>query len=623
MTKKQKKMLLRIFLVVLLAPALFLLPQTGWMGHLRLLLFGVSYLIIGYDIFKKAVRGIIHLQPFDENFLMSVAAVGAVVLGEYAEGLAVMFFYQVGEFFQSYAVGKSRNSIRALMDIRPDTANLMGDDGEATAVSPDEVPVGSLILVRVGEKIPIDGVVAEGCSSLDTSALTGESLPRTVSPGDAILSGCINREGLLVVRTTREFGESTVSKILELTQNAGAKKSRSEQFISRFAKIYTPVVCLSALLLAVLPPLVGMLFLETDGAWREWILRALTFLVISCPCALVISVPLGFFAGIGGAGRLGVLIKGSTYLEALARLDTVAFDKTGTLTEGSFAVREVTPVGMSREALLELAAHAEGYSTHPIAESLRRAYEGDIRLSRVSEVEEPAGRGLCARVDGRAVAVGNARLMEELGVSVPSVEVIGTVVHVAVGGQYAGWILVADQIKPDAAEAMSALRRLGIKRTVLLTGDTEAVGSATAEALGMDAARCGLLPGDKVEALESLMGRGRRVGFVGDGINDAPVLSRADVGIAMGGLGSDAAIEAADVVLMQDHPMQLVRAIRIAKKCMRIVYQNIFFAIGVKLICLILGAFGVTGMLMAIFADVGVMILAVLNAIRTLSVQKL
>ncbi len=623
MTRKQKRMLLRILLVICLSPALFLLPPTGWAGHLRALLFAVAYGIIGYDILKKALRGIIRLQPFDENFLMSVAMVGAVLLGEYTEGLAVMFFYQVGELFQSYAVGRSRKSIRDLMDIRPDTANLIREGGEAVEVSPEEVPVGSLILVRPGEKLPLDGVVEEGSSSLDTSALTGESLPRTVAPGDAVISGCVNREGVLRVRTTREFGESTVSKILELTQNAGAKKSRSEKFISRFARIYTPVVCLSALLLAVVPPLFEILFFHGDGAWREWILRALTFLVISCPCALVISVPLGFFAGIGGAGRVGVLIKGSTYLETLARVDTVAFDKTGTLTEGVFSVTDASPVGRDRVSLLELAAHAEGYSTHPIAESLRAAYAEPLDLSRVSEAEELAGRGISARVDGTSVAVGNARLMEGCGLSVPSVPGIGTVVHVAVDGKYAGWILVSDRIKQEAPDAIAALRRLGVKKTVLLTGDTKAVGSAVAATLGVDDASCGLLPGDKVDALEALMKKNSRVAFVGDGINDAPVLSRADVGIAMGGLGSDAAIEAADVVLMQDNPMQLVRAIRIAKKCMAIVCQNIIFAIGIKLICLILGALGLAGMLLAIFADVGVMILAVLNAIRTLSVRRL
>lgn len=609
MTKKQKRVLKRILLSAALLVAVSLLPEWGWVTPV---LFLIPYGIIGYDILRDAVRGIWNRQPFDENFLMAVATVGAFCLGEYAEGVAVMLFYQIGELFQSYAVGKSRRNIGALMDIRPDSANLEGADGGVTTIDPNDVPVGSIILIRPGEKIPLDGVVVEGDSTLDTVALTGESAPREVHPGDEVLSGCVNQSGLLRVQTTCEFGLSTVAKILDLVENASAKKSRSERFISKFARVYTPAVCISALALAVLPPL----FL---GGWGTWIYRALSFLVISCPCALVISIPLGFFAGIGGAGKAGILIKGSNYIETLSQVKTVVFDKTGTLTRGVFDVVDVYENTLPKERVIALAALAESYSSHPISLSLRRAYGKDPRPDAVSDVQELSGRGVRATVDGRTVLVGNDRLLEEHKIAAASCQAAGTVVHVAVDGEYAGYILISDTLKPDAKEAVAALKKSGIARTVMLTGDARSVAESVAGELGIDELHAELLPADKVAYVERLLADSRgKLAFVGDGINDAPVLTRADVGIAMGALGSDAAIEAADVVLMDDSPKKIARAIKIAKKCMRIVYQNIYFAIGIKLLCLVLGAFGVTNMWFAIFADVGVMVLAVLNAVRTL-----
>ena len=622
MNKKQKKMLRRIILAALLLILFSLLPVEGW---LRFALFMIPYFLIGYDILWDAVKGVKNLQPFDENFLMAVATVGAIALGDYKEGVAVMLFYQIGELFQSYAVGRSRRSISQLMDIRPDYANIEGENGQLEKVDPDEVPVGSVIVVQPGEKVPIDGVIEKGESTLDTAALTGESVPRDAAPGDEVISGCINLTGVLRIRTTKAFGESTVSKILELVENASSRKSRSENFISRFARVYTPAVCFSALALALLPPLVRLL-MGLPADWGDWVYRALTFLVISCPCALVISIPLSFFAGIGGASSAGVLIKGSNYMETLAQVKTVAFDKTGTMTQGVFEVSGIHHSSMEEAKLLEYAALAESYSSHPISQSLRRAWGGEPDKNRVADVTELSGKGLTARVDGRTVAVGNARLMELLGVEYKECHSVGTVVHVAIDGAYAGHILIADMLKPTAKSAVSAMKAAGVKKTVMLTGDAHAVAAQTAGELGADEFYAELLPGDKVDRVEKLLGESRdkeKLAFVGDGINDAPVLSRADVGIAMGALGSDAAIEAADVVLMDDDPMKIAKAINIAKKCIRIVYENIVFAIAVKLACLVLGALGITNMWAAIFADVGVMVIAVLNAIRALRVKTL
>lgn len=623
MNKKQKKMLARIVAAAALMILFGLLPAEGW---LRFFLFMIPYGVIGYDILVKAVKGILNRQVFDENFLMAVATVGAIILGEYSEGVAVMLFYQIGELFQSYAVGKSRRNISELMDIRPDYANVEREDGSVERTDPDEVSIGSLIVVGPGEKIPIDGVIEEGRSSLNTSALTGESLPREAAEGDEVISGCINLAGVLKIRTTKEFGESTVSKILDLVENASSKKSRSEQFISRFAKIYTPAVCYGALALAVVPPIVRMLFLGVAPEWGDWVMRALTFLVISCPCALVISIPLSFFAGIGGAGNAGVLVKGSNYLEALARTKYVVFDKTGTMTQGVFEVSGVHHSPMDAEKLLEYAALVEYHSSHPISKSLKAAYGQPLDASRVTEVEEIGGNGVTAKVDGILVAAGNTRLMDRLGIECMECRSAGTVVHMAVDGKYAGHILISDRIKPHAKEAIASLKKCGVKKTVMLTGDRRQTAHQVAQELGIDEVHSELLPSDKVEQVEALLeqkGEKEILAFVGDGINDAPVLSRADIGIAMGALGSDAAIEAADVVLMDDDPLKIAKAIRIARKCMRIVYENIYFAIGVKLLCLLLGAFGIANMWLAIFADVGVMVIAVLNAVRALYVKKL
>lgn len=623
MNKKQKKMLARIVAAAALMILFGLLPAEGW---LRFFLFMIPYGVIGYDILVKAVKGILNRQVFDENFLMAVATVGAIILGEYSEGVAVMLFYQIGELFQSYAVGKSRRNISELMDIRPDYANVEREDGSVERTDPDEVSIGSLIVVGPGEKVPIDGVIEEGRSSLNTSALTGESLPREAAEGDEVISGCINLSGVLKIRTTKEFGESTVSKILDLVENASSKKSRSEQFISRFAKIYTPAVCYGALALAVVPPIVRMLFLGVAPEWGDWVMRALTFLVISCPCALVISIPLSFFAGIGGAGNAGVLVKGSNYLEALARTKYVVFDKTGTMTQGVFEVSGVHHSPMDAEKLLEYAALVEYHSSHPISKSLKAAYGQPLDASRVTEVEEIGGNGVTAKVDGILVAAGNTRLMDRLGIECMECRSAGTVVHMAVDGKYAGHILISDRIKPHAKEAIASLKKCGVKKTVMLTGDRRQTAHQVAQELGIDEVHSELLPSDKVEQVEALLeqkGEKEILAFVGDGINDAPVLSRADIGIAMGALGSDAAIEAADVVLMDDDPLKIAKAIRIARKCMRIVYENIYFAIGVKLLCLLLGAFGIANMWLAIFADVGVMVIAVLNAVRALYVKKL
>ena len=626
MNKKQKKVLARIVLATLLLAAVWAAFYFGLLPERRLLALGlylIPYLVIGYDILKKAAKGILRGQPFDENFLMAVATVGAMALGEYLEGAAVMLFYQIGELFQSYAVGKSRRSIGALMDIRPDYANVADESGALTQVDPNEVTPGTVIWVQPGEKIPIDGVVSEGESTLDTAALTGESLPRDVSAGDEVVSGCVNLTGLLKVRTTRAFGESTASKILDLVENAGARKSRQENFISRFARWYTPVVCYSALALALLPPLVR-LALGVGADWGVWVYRALTFLVISCPCALVISIPLSFFAGIGGASRAGILIKGSNYVEALACVKTVAFDKTGTMTQGVFEVSGVHHNTVEERRLLELAALAESYSRHPISLSLQKAWGGALDQSRVSELQEYPGRGLVATVDGLRVAVGNDKLMEEQGILWQPCHGVGTLVHVALDGDYAGHILICDRLKPGASVALAELRRAGVERLVMLTGDAPAAARQAAQALGVEEFYAALLPGDKLDKVEELLNEKNgcaKLAFVGDGINDAPVLSRADVGIAMGALGSDAAIEAADVVLMDDSPEKVPKAIRIARKCIRIVYENIVFAIGVKLLCLLLGALGIANMWVAIFADVGVMVLAVLNAIRALNVK--
>lgn len=622
MTKKQKKVLIRIIIAAVLVIVLQFVPVEG---YARFGLYMIPYLVIGYDILKKAGKGILNRQIFDENFLMAVATIGAIALGDYKEGTAVMLFYQIGELFQSYAVGKSRRNISELMDIRPDYANVE-KDGELEQVDPDEIEIGTVIVVQPGEKVPIDGVVVEGTSSLNTSALTGESVPREVGVDDEIISGCINMTGLLKIRTTKEFGESTVSKILELVENASSRKSRSENFISKFAKVYTPAVCYGALALAILPPIVRMVFMGLAPEWGDWVYRALTFLVISCPCALVISIPLSFFAGIGGASREGVLVKGSSFLETLSQTKIVVFDKTGTMTKGVFEVNGIHHSPYKDDELLEYAALAESYSTHPISKSLQRAYGKPIDKNRVSDVEEIGGHGLTAKVDGKAVAAGNAKLMKKLGIEYHDCSHVGTIVHVAIDGRYAGHILISDVIKEHAAEAIAALKKSGIEKTVMLTGDAKNVAEHVAAQLGIDEVCSELLPGDKVEKVEELLTKKSekdKLAFVGDGINDAPVLSRADIGIAMGALGSDAAIEAADIVLMDDDPLKISKAIRISRKCLRIVYENIYFAIGIKVICLVLGALGIANMWFAIFADVGVMILAVLNAIRTLFVKKL
>ena len=625
MNKKQKKVLIRIIVAAVLMIALSVIPVVPSKGVIRFVLFMIPYLVIGYDILRKAFKGILNRQVFDENFLMAVATVGAILLGDYVEGTAVMLFYQIGELFQSYAVGKSRRNISELMDIRPDYANIEVD-GEITQVDPDEVEIGTVIVVQPGEKVPIDGVVEQGKASLNTSALTGESKPREVQEGDEVISGCINMTGLLHIRTTKEFGESTVSKILDLVENSSSKKSRSENFITKFAKYYTPAVCYGALALAVLPPLVRMFAMGLDPSFGDWIYRALTFLVISCPCALVISIPLSFFAGLGGASHEGVLVKGSNYLETLAGVKCVVFDKTGTMTQGVFEVIGVHHSKLEEQKLLEYAAHAECHSTHPISKSLCKAYQGKIDQSRVTDVEEIGGNGIIAVVDGKKIAVGNSKLMRKIGVACQECHKVGTVVHVAIDGEYSGHILIADVLKPNAKKAIEALHRAGIAHTVMLTGDDSRVAAQIAEELRISEVHSELLPGDKVTQVEALLAKQpakSKLAFVGDGINDAPVLSRADIGIAMGALGSDAAIEAADVVLMDDDPLKISKAIRIARKCIRIVYENIYFAIGIKLLCLLFGAIGIANMWFAIFADVGVMVLAVLNAIRALFVKKL
>ena len=626
MTKKQKKMLLRILSTAVLLAALHFLPVEGW---LRLGAYLLTYLVIGYDILRKAGRGILNGQVFDENFLMAVATVGAFALaiyersGDYTEAIAVMLFYQIGELFQSYAVGKSRRNISALMDIRPDYANVERD-GQLVQVDPDEVAIGTVIVVQPGEKVPIDGVVTEGSSTLNTAALTGESLPRDAKEGDEVISGCINMTGVLKIRTTKVFGESTVSKILELVENSSSRKSRSEDFIAKFARIYTPVVCYSALALAVVPPLIRLVG-GMDGQWEQWVYRALTFLVTSCPCALVVSIPLSFFAGIGGASHEGILIKGSNYLETLSQVRTVVFDKTGTLTKGVFEVTAVHHSDMDEKKLLEYAALAECASSHPISKSLQRAYGRPIDRSRVTDIQESSGHGVTAVVDGHTVAAGNSKLMERLGMAYHDCHSVGTIIHMAVDGQYAGHIVISDVVKPNAKAAIDALHRAGVEKTVMLTGDGKKVADAVAAELGVDEVHSELLPADKVAQVEALLSRQRgkaKLAFVGDGINDAPVLGRADIGIAMGAMGSDAAIEAADIVLMDDEPLQIAKAIRISRKCIGIVYQNIVFALAVKFACLVLVAVGAADMWAAIFADVGVMVLAVLNAIRALRVKK-
>ena len=627
MTKKQKKMLTRILITAVMLAALYFLPVTGW---LRLALYLAAYLVIGYDILKKAGQGILNGRVFDENFLMAVATVGAFALaiyeksGDYNEAIAVMLFYQIGELFQSYAVGKSRKNISALMDIRPDYANVERD-GQLVQVDPDEVAVGTVIVVQPGEKVPSDGVVVEGSSTLNTSALTGESLPRDAREGDEIISGCINMTGLLKIRTTKAFGESTVSKILELVENSSSRKSRSEDFIAKFARVYTPAVCYSALALAVLPPVIRLIG-GMDGQWEQWVYRALTFLVTSCPCALVVSIPLSFFAGIGGASKEGVLIKGSNYLETLSKVKTVVFDKTGTLTKGVFEVTAVHHSDMDESKLLEYAALAECASSHPISRSLQRAYGKAIDRSCVTDIQELSGHGVTACVDGHTVAAGNSKLMERLGIPYHDCHSVGTIIHMAVDGQYAGHIVISDVVKPHAKEALAQLHKAGVSRTVMLTGDAKKVAEAVAAELGVDEVHSELLPGDKVAQVEALLAqqKGRdKLAFVGDGINDAPVLSRADIGIAMGAMGSDAAIEAADIVLMDDDPAKISKAIKISRKCIGIVYQNIVFALAVKFACLVLVAVGAADMWAAIFADVGVMVLAVLNAIRALRVHDL
>ena len=622
MTKKQKKVLIRIIIAAVLIIAFSFLPLEG---YIRFICYMMPYLVIGYDVLRKAIKGILNRQVFDENFLMAVATVGAIALGDYKEGVSVMLFYQIGELFQSYAVGKSRRNISELMDIRPDYANVE-KDGELEQVDPDEVEVGTVIVVQPGEKVPIDGVITEGSSTLNTSALTGESLPREAKAGDEVISGCINMTGLLKIQTTREFGESTVSKILELVENSSSRKSRSENFISKFARYYTPAVCYGALALAILPPIVRILALGLAPEWGDWIYRALTFLVISCPCALVISIPLSFFAGIGGASHEGVLVKGSNYLETMAQTKYVVFDKTGTMTQGVFEVSGVHHNTIPEEQLLEYAALAECSSSHPISKSLQKAYGKPIDRNRVTDIEEISGHGVKAKVDGVEVAVGNAKLMKKMNLPYSECHEVGTIVHVAVDGTYAGHILISDQLKPHAKQAIQDLKRAGITKTVMLTGDMKRVADQVAAELGIDEVHSELLPADKVAKVEELLakkGEKEKLAFVGDGINDAPVLSRADIGIAMGALGSDAAIEAADVVLMDDDPQKIAKAIKISRKCLRIVYENIYFALGIKAICLILGALGIANMWMAIFADVGVMVIAVLNAIRALFVKNL
>ena len=622
-------MLCRIIITAVLLIIFQFIPIDGLY---RFFIYLIPYLIIGFDILKKAVHGIINLKPFDENFLMAIATVGAFVIalinhsGDYLEAVAVMLFYQIGEFFQSVAVGRSRKNISALMDIRPDHANIRNDNGELERVDPDDVEIGSVIIVNPGEKIPIDGIVTEGRSTLDTKALTGESVPRTAEKDDEVISGCINMSGVLSIRTTKEFGDSTVSKILELVEDSTSRKSKSEAFITRFARVYTPVVCLSALALSILPPLINIAFHNLPG-WSDWIYRALTFLVISCPCALVISIPLSFFAGIGGASREGVLVKGSNYLEALSKTRTVAFDKTGTMTKGVFEVNDLHHSSLDREKLLFFAAHAESASSHPIAQSIIRAYGKSIDETIVADVEEIGGNGIKATVDGHLVAAGNSRLMEKLGISCIDCHSIGTIVHIAIDNEYCGHLVISDTVKENAHEAVRSLKAAGVRRTVMLTGDLKRIGEEIANRLDIDEVYSELLPNEKVEAVERLLSEKENekdiVAFVGDGINDAPVLGRADIGIAMGALGSDAAIEASDIVLMDDDPLKISKAIRISKKCMRIVYENIWFAIGVKLVCLMLGALGIANMWIAIFADVGVMIIAVLNAIRALFVKRL
>ena len=637
MTRKQKKMLIRIIVsaaLLLLCKVIFKLVELpdAYSPYIKFVAYMIPYFVIGWDILKKAFKGILNKQVFDENFLMAVATVGAIGVaiadntkGDYTEAIAVMLFYQIGELFQSYAVGKSRRNISDLMDIRPDYANVERD-GKIETVDPDEVEIGSIIVVSAGEKIPIDGVIVEGTTSLDTAALTGESVPRNAKSGDEVISGCINLSGTVKIRTTKVFGESTVSKILDLVENSSSKKSKSEKFISKFARYYTPIVCYSALALAIIPP-VGRLIAGYDALWSQWIYRALTFLVISCPCALVISIPLSFFAGIGGASKEGVLVKGSNYLETLSKTNCVVFDKTGTMTKGVFEVSEICPQGdVSNDKLLEYAAFAECYSTHPISKSLQKAYAKDIDKNTVTDVEEISGHGLTAKVNGVSVAAGNAKLMKKLGLEYSDCDKTGTVVHVAVDGKYAGYILISDTLKPTSVEAIAALKKMGIEKTVMLTGDSDKVAQAVAAQLGVDEVHSELLPADKVKQVESLIaqeGEKKKLAFVGDGINDAPVLSRADIGIAMGGLGSDAAIEAADIVLMDDDPLKISKAIKISKKCLRIVNQNIYFAIGIKVLCLLLGAVGIANMWVAIFADVGVMVIAVLNAIRALRVHNL
>ena len=624
MNKKQKKALRQILIALALVIVLKLLPEFP--TPVELVLYCIPYLVVGWDVLRKAVKGIKNRQPFDECFLMAVATVGAFALGDYVEGCAVIIFYQIGELFQSVAVGKSRQSISALMDIRPDYANVEDEDGKLEQVDPDDVEVGTVIVVQPGERVPIDGVIVEGASALNTAALTGESLPRDVKSGDEVISGCVNMTGLLKVKTTKEFGESTVSKILDLVENSSMKKARTENFITRFARVYTPAVCYGALALAFIPPIV-LLLMGQPARFGDWIYRALTFLVISCPCALVISIPLSFFGGIGGASACGILVKGSTYLEELARTGVVVFDKTGTLTQGTFKVVGVHPEnGVSEDELVEAAALAESWSKHPISLSIKAAYGKDIDANRVTDVQELGGHGVTAKVDGKTVAAGNARLMAKLNLTAPEITEPGTIVHVAIEGQYAGYLLIADVVKPHSAQAIKSLKAAGVRKTVMLTGDAEPVAKAVANDLGLDEFHAGLLPGDKVDQIEKLIaakGPKENLAFVGDGINDAPVLSRADIGIAMGALGSDAAIEAADIVLMDDDPAKIALAMRIARRTLSIVYQNIVFALGVKGICLILGALGIASMWTAIFADVGVMIIAVLNATRALYTKDL
>ena len=622
MNKKQKKMLIRIIISFILFIALRILSLNNFY---ETILFLITYFIIGYDILKKAIKGILNRQVFDENFLMAIATVGAIALGEYSEGTAVMLFYQIGEWFQSYAVGKSRRNISELMDIRPDYANIEDDSGNIVQVDPDEVEIGSTIIVKPGEKIPIDGKIIEGTSSLNTSALTGESLPQEVTTNDEVISGCINITGLLKIKTTKEFGESTVSKILDMVENASSKKSKSENFISKFARYYTPAVCYSALALALIPPIINLL-MGNEASWSVWVYRALTFLVISCPCALVISIPLSFFAGIGGASNSGVLVKGSNYLEALATTKYVVFDKTGTMTQGVFEVSGIHHSTIENDQLLEYATLAESYSTHPISKSLQKAYGKPVDKTRIKDVKEISGHGVIAKIDNITVMAGNDKLMKKFNISYVDCHSIGTIVHIAIDNKYAGHILISDLIKPTAKQAIQELKNIGIKKTIMLTGDISKVANKVAADLNIDQVYSELLPEDKVTKVEELLNQKsnkEKLAFVGDGINDAPVLSRADIGIAMGALGSDAAIEAADIVLMDDDPLKIAKAIKISKKCLKIVYENIYFAIGIKVICLILGAIGIANMWLAIFADVGVMVIAVLNAIRALNVKNI